>query len=49
MDEIVDPAMDLAIAHVLQRMALPPDRLLVIGTRWTDQLAPAHERAAPPR
>ena len=43
MDDIVDTATGPAIALVRQETGATPDRLLIIGTRWTDQLAPAQE------
>ena len=42
-DDIVDTATGPAIALVRQETGATPDRLLIIGTRWTDQLAPAQE------
>lgn len=42
-DEIIDAAIDPAITLVLHDHIATPDRLLVIGTRWTDQLAPAQQ------
>lgn len=40
-DDIVDTAMGSAIALVQRETGATPERLLVIGTRWTDQLASA--------